>query len=600
MNKWLLLTAVLILSACGGSDTAEPTIVIEAPPVAAPPDPAPAPEPPAPAPPPPAPPPETPPPVQPAPPPPVEPPPVDPAPPEPPEPPVNTGIMTQKQAARLLQQASFGPTMSEIEYAATLTAQQWIEQQLAIPATLHMPLVPNVTGKNHPSHYTRVEAWFHVALHQPDQLRQRMAFALSEILVVSKEHPSFTEQPLALANYYDILVRHALGNYRELLEEVARSPVMGIYLSHMSNEKPDPVRNIRPDENFAREILQLFSIGLVNLNNDGSAVVDQQGKPVPSYDQSIIEGFAHVFTGWSSPSQVWDRKRKDYFNPMQAFEEYHDTAPKKLLNNVVLPANQTAQQDLTAALDNIFQHQNVAPFISKQLIQRLVTSNPSAEYVERVSKVFNDNGQGVKGDLAAVASAILLDVEARQSQLYQAEHFGKLREPLLKTTHLWRALLADSPSGRVPTVNIEATHGQAPQQAPSVFNFFRPDYKPTGVLQQLGLNAPEAQLLTDSLLLEMQNFFHAAINLSIAEQVDNPDDFHMLMSFSALAELLVGQGVDALIDRYSLLFFAGNMPLALRNVLMDADTQLVELSADRRAAALLYLVFISPDYTLQR
>ncbi|HEX5793109.1 MAG TPA: DUF1800 family protein, partial [Rheinheimera sp.] len=332
---------------------------------------------------------------------------------------------------------------------------------------------------------------------------------------------------------------------------------------------------------------------------DGTAVLNNSGQPVPSYDQSIIEGFARVFTGWSSPGEFWNRKKKDYLNPMQAFEEYHDTAPKQLLNNVVLPAGQTAQQDLTAALDNIFQHQNVAPFISKQLIQRLVTSNPSPDYVARVSRVFNDNGQGVKGDLAAVVSAILLDVEARHSRPYQQTEFGKLREPLLKTTHLWRALHADSVTGRIRTVTIEDTHGQAPQQASSVFNFFRPNYTPNGELQQLGLNAPEAQLLTDDLLLEMQNFFHSAINLSIEEQVTDPDQFHMLLAFSELAALLTEQGIDALLNRYSLLFFAGNMPAALRDLLSDTASQLQELSAEQRAAALLYLVFISPDYAIQ-
>ena len=284
---------------------------------------------------------------------------------------------------------------------------------------------------------------------------------------------------------------------------------------------------------------------------------------------------------------------------MQAFEEYHDTAPKKLLNNVVLPANQTAQQDLTAALDNIFQHQNVAPFISKQLIQRLVTSNPSTEYVARVSRVFNDNGQGVKGDLAAVVSAILLDDEARYSRPYQQANFGKLREPLLKTTHLWRALGADSSSGRIRTVTVEDAHGQAPQQAPSVFNFFRPDYSPSGDLQQRGLSAPEAQLLTDDLLLETQNLFHSAINLSIKEQVTEPDERHMLLAFSDLAQLLTAEGTEALLDRYSLLFFAGDMPMQLRDLLRESEAQLQQLSAVQRAAALLYLVFISPDYAVQ-
>lgn len=578
----LLLTALFLLTACGGSDPAAPTfsdapVAVEPAPVAPVPsepvEPTPA----------------TPEPAQPV-----------PAPQDPiVQPALPNGVMTAPQAARLLQQATFGPTLEDITAASSLTAQKWIEVQLALPATLHMPNVQDVVGKSHASHYTRVEAWLHIAMRKPDQLRQRVAFALSEILVTSRYHPNLETQPLAMANYYDILVQHAFGNYRELLEDVAKSPVMGVFLSHMSNEKPDPARNIRSDENFAREVLQLFTIGLVQLNEDGSAVHDALGRTIPSYDQDTIEAFARVFTGWSSPGEFWNRKKKDYFNPMQAFEEYHDTAPKKLLNNVVLPANQTAQQDLSAALDNIFEHQNIAPFISKQLIQRLVTSNPSPEYIARVSRVFNNNGQGVKGDLAAVVSAILLDNEARSSRAYQAEHFGKLREPLLKTTHLWRALKADSVTGRIRTVTVEDAHGQAPQQAPSVFNFFRPDYSPNGELQQQGLSAPEAQLFTDALLLETQNFFHSAINLSIKELVADPDQFHMLLTFEDLAQLLSTEGTAALLDRYSLLFFAGDMPAELRDTLSAADAQLSSLGTEQRAAALLYLVFISPDYAIQ-
>ncbi len=505
--------------------------------------------------------------------------------------------MTATEAARLLQQASFGPTAADITQATTMSAEQWVAQQLALPVTTHADKLQNPPTQDRPAPVSRLESWWRIALTAPDQLRQRLAFAWSEILVVSDQGNGLNNQPVGLANYYDLLLRYGSGtnsSYRQLLEQVTLSPVMGVYLSHLGNEKPDVARNIRPDENFAREVMQLFTIGLVQLEPDGKPRLDSNGQTIPSYDQSIIEGFAHVFTGWTSAGTVrFDRPRPDYINPMIAFADFHATGEKKLLNNTVLPAGQSAQQDLTQALDNLAGHGNVGPFISKQLIQRLVTSNPTPAYVGRVSAVFADNGQGQRGDLTA-------DEEARSGDSLQNSSFGKLREPLLKTTHLWRLLQSVAPSGRILTFNLADSHAQAPLQSPSVFNFFRPDYAPTTELQQLGLVAPEQQIVTDSNALNLQNHLYTQSYQSIFEAVTNPGQYQMLGRFKPYADLLRQQGLTALLDHYALLLLAGDMPMQLRQILTELAGGLSNQSAEQQAAALLYFILISPQYAVQR
>lgn len=509
--------------------------------------------------------------------------------------------MTAAQAARLLQQASFGPTAIDIQQATGQSAEQWVTQQLALPITTHADKLENAVGQDRPAPISRLERWWRIALTAPDQLRQRLAFAWSEIMVVSDQGNGLNNQPVGLANYYDLLLQHGSGNYRQLLEQVTLSPVMGVYLSHLGNEKPDAARNIRPDENYAREAMQLFSIGLVMLEPDGTPRLDNNSQTIPSYDQSIIEGFAHVFTGWTSAGTVrFNQPRPDYLNPMIAFADFHDTGEKKLLNNTLLPAGQTAQQDLTQALDNLAGHANVGPFISKQLIQRLITSNPTPAYVGRVSAVFADNGQGQRGDLAAVVTAILLDDEARSDEAAQSSTFGKLREPLLKTTHVWRLLQSAAPSGHIYTFNLADSHAQAPLQSPSVFNFFRPDYAPTPELQQLGLVAPEQQIVTDSNALNMQNHLYAQTFQSIFEAINNPGQYQMLGRLKPYADLLREQGLSALLDHYALLLLAGDMPQPLRQMLTELASGLSGLSAEQQAAALLYFIVISPQYAVQR
>ncbi len=279
--------------------------------------------------------------------------------------------MTTAEAFQFLNQASFGATEVAAQSVIAMRQEAWIDEQMQRPASLQLPYLQSLPPPQFQFqlHEDRVDIWFRNSLHGDDQLRQRVAFALSEIMVVS-QLGALGNLPFAVADYYDTLAQNAFGNYRDLLEEVTLHPAMGVYLSMLGNEKPDPVLNIRPDENYAREVMQLFSIGLVELNLDGTEKLDTNGQPIPTYNQEIIEGFAHVYTGWTfAGAPSFRQARPTQFNqviPMQLYPTFHDTGPKLLLNGVTLPAGQSGTQDLEAALDNIFDHPNVGPFIGTQ------------------------------------------------------------------------------------------------------------------------------------------------------------------------------------------------------------------------------------------
>lgn len=458
------------------------------------------------------------------------------------------GPYSDAEAARFLAQATFGPTLDDIAHLRDVGYRAWIDEQFAQPVATEIPYLDWVDQipDNNVTDDTRMEAWTINALGTPDpsrgmarptdQLRQRMAFALSEIFVVSNKNGTLLYQPWALASWYDMLAQDAFGNYRTLLEDATLHPAMGIYLTHLGNQKANTAQNIRPDENYAREVMQLFSIGLVQLNPDGTPkLVD--GQPQPTYGQATVRGLAAVLTGWTwnntgcgpgsyvcCTAQTYTRcgPYNDYDRPvwrlpMQPIEAFHDnTNPKQLLvyPNAALPdgvlaPGGDAQAELHAALDNLFHHPNVGPFIALRLIQRFVTSNPTPAYVQRVAAAFADDGSGVRGSLEATLRAILLDPEARYGQWSNAQRFGKLREPLIRNTHLWRAMNAIAPSARIVTLTpypgIEDWYGQGPLRSPSVFNFFRPDFRAHGEVDALGLASPEFQILSDSYAVSTAN-----------------------------------------------------------------------------------------------
>jgi uncharacterized protein (DUF1800 family) len=434
--------------------------------------------------------------------------------------------------------------------------------------------------------------FFKNALYGPDQLRQRTALALSQILVVSGQQ---IRLPYAMANYERIFLTHAFGNFRDILREVTLSPAMGKFLNMANNDKPNAAKGIEPNENYAREVLQLFSIGLWQLNLDGSQQLDSLGRPIPSYDQDTVEGFAHAFTGWSYPPRPGGRDRfpnpPNFTGPMVAYAAHHDLGAKKLLMGQTLPAGQSAEHDLEAAIDNIFKHPNVGPFIGRQLIQQLVTANPSPAYVARVAAAFNGAGGTPRGDMKATLSAILLDAEA--STPVQPQSFGKLREPILQLTHLFRALGGESDG--VWLRSQAAALGQPIYSPPSVFNFFPPDYD---LPDDPSLDGPAFGVFNASAAFRLSGVFATALS---GKSV--PPDEKVAGSSGTKIDLARWQTLAAypaaLVADIKRVLFAGRMSSSLEQALTKAAQIAPASKPLDRAKAALFLAVMSPEYLVE-
>lgn len=505
------------------------------------------------------------------------------------------GPTSESEAFRLLEQATFGPQSDAITRTAEIGPDRWINVQVGMNATFMLPALYS-SRQDRWNEYVNI--WWRHSVKADDQLRQRVAFALSQIFVVSAADGLSQQQP-GLANYYDILIKHSFGNYRDLIEEITLNPIMGEYLSMKGNRKPNPEKNIRPDENYARELLQLFSIGTEMLNEDGSPILDSSGVPVPSYTQDDIEAFAHVFTGWhfaNAEDFRWP-KNKDYINPMAVWPEYHDTGEKKLLRGRVLPAGQTAEQDLTAALDNVFNHPNVGPFISKQLIQRLVTSNPSTQYVKDVAAVFNRNAAGVRGSLGSTIKAILMHKEARLGHLDYPNTFGKLKEPVLRVAQVWRAFEPRYIHENFNYAWAQNEIGQAPLNAPTVFNFFRPDYSQPGAIEDQGLVSPEFGIVDESSIIKITSRMLANTLWSHNYKADSDSN---RIAIDIEREMQLEPDRDALINHLDMLLLGGTMSSDLRaeiNALMDERDY--EDGASQRVVEAIFLIVTSPEAAVQ-
>jgi uncharacterized protein (DUF1800 family) len=374
---------------------------------------------------------------------------------------------------------------------------------------------------------------------------------------------------------------------------------MGVYLDMLGNDREDLADGRNPNENYARELLQLFTIGLYAMHPDGTLRLGNDGLPIATYDQETVQGFAKVFTGWTFADQdrsdEWrfDWPEEQWRKPMELWPERHSTAAKKLLVPRVLPPGGTGEQDLASALDNVFGQSNVGPFVCRHLIQRLVTSNPSPAYVYRCGQSFANDGQGVRGNLGAVVRAILLDWEARTADVLDQRGFGKVREPSVRFVSLLRALHARPPNdGRFRYYWLGSAEwgiNQVPLQAPTVFNFFEPSYAQSGAIANAGLVSPEFQITNETSVFGTANYLGAVIFDGYAD-----DDTEITFDWS---ELTNPSTDAALLDRVDLLFYGGRMSAATRATFAAALAD-PDFPTDRRerAQTLVWLVALSPEF----
>jgi uncharacterized protein (DUF1800 family) len=515
--------------------------------------------------------------------------------PPPPPPPPPAAVFTAADASRLLAQASFGADRTEIERTRTLGAAAWIDEQLAMPRSQgHVDwlnaqgynLYPDFQFARAPMDYT---VW-RKFLSAPDQLRQRMVFALSQIMVIAVEGIGGRWPAFGAAYYLDLLDEHAFGNFRNLLDAVTLSPAMGNYLSMRGSRRAD-ASGRQPDENYSREVMQLFSIGLTELNADGTPRLSG-GATIDTYGQADVTGLARVFTGWdyiagdaTSPATV--------IAPLTSYPTRHETGSKVFLGTTI-PANTSATESLRIALDTLANHANVGPFIGRQLIQRFVTSNPSGPYVGRVSAVWANDGAGVRGNLKAVLRAILTDSEARDAGAARASaSAGKLREPVLRFTQWARAARVGSASGlwRLGNLSDPATRlGQSPLHSASVFNFYRPGYVPPNTsLATAGRVAPEFQITTESSVAGYLNFMQTAI--ATVNGVTGSDVKPDYAAWTALAG-----DPQALADEANLVLASGQLSAASVATVRDAVAAINAVNTAQRVQAALLLTLAAPEY----
>jgi uncharacterized protein (DUF1800 family) len=543
---------------------------------------------------------------------------------------------TDAEAARFLTQATFGPTTADIARVRLIGYTAWINEQIAAPPTLVRPYIETTLDnllrhrfEDNPekdllpqySRSERINRWFRNAVFANDQLRQRVSFALSQIMVVGDINDNLVNDVTGVSEYQDILTRNSFGSYRTLLEDVTRSPVMGKYLTTLRNRSSASFGAVAsppdPDENYAREVMQLFSIGLIKRNLDFSPTTTPA---TVTYDQPIIFNLAKVFTGFTytgatsgnfyyTPPYTAQVQNPNWYGPMSCVQNFHDTLQKTLFDGNIITAGQTCDQDLTQALNFLFNHQNVAPFISRQLIQRLVTSNPSPAYIGRVAAKFVNNGSGVRGDLGAVVKQILLDPEARGTP--PSVQWGKVREPLLRLTALWRAVpIVTANNFMMGITNPETPFSQRPLGANTVFNFYEPDFRQPGDVANtidptLGaLVSPELQIINETTVMNLSNQM-------LSQTWRGYEGFTVLnrgskvyIDISGLESTLATGGGTALIDSLNLKLMYGSMSTFMRQKLIDMETALAAITPARtnteKVLSALHVILISPEFSVQR
>ncbi|MGH6648054.1 DUF1800 domain-containing protein [Aquabacterium sp.] len=548
---------------------------------------------------------------------------------------------SRSETWRFLNHATFGPTEADVARIDSIGYSAWLDEQFAMQSdTTARAFLEQRDAElkvDEPANKSRadqiVEGFYTRALTDPAQLRQRVVFALSEIFVVSLNNPELNPRPSFVAGYIDTLNANAFSDYRTLLEAVTKSPAMGIYLSFRANQKEDDAIGRVPDENYAREVMQLFSIGLHELNMDGTPVMGSNGLPKPSYTSEDVQGLAKIFTGWSfyrGPA-FSSQTELDCFNgntscqdpegayrPMVAYPAYHSTSATSFLN-VTVPARSGSdpQADLKIALDTLAKHKNVAPFFCRQLIQRLVTSNPSPEYVGRVAQKFVDTN----GSLKEVVKAILLDADALGSPYQTWSTDGKLREPVLRLTALLRAFTFDGPglkasTGRVKTAGITSTadaslsFGQQPWNSPSVFNFFRPGYvPPQSNSAAKGMVVPEMQIASEISVTGYVNSVLSLLNNGIGK-VNNQAGVRLVLT----EQRPLAKNPQDLVNDVNNRLIGGIMTPALQKDILAAletipvpalneagsNTADINAALDKRVNAAILMTAVSTEFLIQK
>ena len=516
--------------------------------------------------------------------------------------------ISMEEASRFLSMATLGADYEEIEKVAEIGRENWLEEQFNQPIGYNLPftldLLSRVNDKDRVDTFAfRRYSWWQQVMTSPDILRQRVAFALSEIFVVSDRLDILAGHPEGMSSFYDVLLKHAFGNYRDLLYEVTLHPAMGVYLNHMNNKKANPEEGRFPDENYARESKQLLSIGIDELNPDGTIKTDGMGFPIPTYDNSDISEFARVFTGLVSAEPLTEDAYINLIDPMVMIEEFHDTGEKTLLNGQVLSAGQSGLKDISDAVDNLFNHPNTGPFICKQLIQRLVTSNPDPDYVRRVADVFADNGEGLRGDLEAVVAAILLDEDATDLAQSENSRFGKFHEPWVRYVSVMRQFNATTPDNFYYNGGYLAQFflNQHVGSSPSVFNFFLPDFRPNGIIGNNNLFAPEFQIMTSSTIINYPNLVFIILFEEELFSLPDPEFFFFSVSqpvFDFSDEIALATDPAALVERLDLILTYGQLSEGMKQIIIDAISQLEE-EPEEIVKAALYFLMISPEYVVK-
>jgi len=550
-------------------------------------------------------------------------------------------IPDMEGASRFLAQAGFGGTYDEIEYVTQIGIELWLEEQFEMTPspyltnykTIYQEVIDKIHAVYPDSEIKRSReltdfVFWEKVFKDDDVLRNKAAFALNQIFVLSSRSIKLKDRSFGASNYYDILYGGAFGNFRDILSEVTLHPMMGFYLSHFQNKKGDPELGTLPDENFAREIMQLFTIGLWELNNDGTHKLDANGEKIPTYDIVDIQELAKVFTGLSGGAydeeahpdligtelKFWRGFNKyDATVPMIMWEEEHEQGEKILIDGTVLSAGQAGMQDINDALDVLYNHPNVGPFIAIRLIQQLVKSNPSPAYINRVASAFNNNGQGIRGDMKTVFRAVLTDPEARDCEWIDIPEAGKLRQPLERFITLCRGFNVDTPSGKIWMSDHNILFDEVEQTfmgAPTVFNFFTPFYAEDNYVSPNDMVSPEFQILHSVTAIHYLNWMENAIekpfrnftevNSNVPKLIRNDAD-EPTLDFSDEINILETNGVDALLERLDLIMCNGLLTDGSRTIIKTALTELVDsgnLTSEEIVKSALYFIVASADYTI--